>query len=229
MKIKRIIVITSVISMLLLTSCSNDPDCSDVEENSINQTVSLKSKSIELAQEIDMLASNSVYIDSFSAGTEINSIIDAIASQDYTNPTDVYKFSRIDSSFNTITEYIGIEVPEFDNDRLNTLHKEKLIQSLPMQINAMSGANMIAGTSLITTEDIFLYSDLTETEAYLLLYDGDYNIVVIFTPQGEGIVKASASVVTHEMLTEIQSNGDIDSKLKLGISFVGIYLEKINE
>lgn len=227
MKLKKIITITSIISTLLLTSCSNDPDCSSIEENSISQTISLQNKSVELAQEIDMLASNSEYVNSISLSSELNAIISKIASQDYDNPTDIYKFSGIDSSYKTVMQYVGIETPDFDNDKLTELYKDKLLHSLPMQLNAMSGTDIIAGTAMLTTEDIFLYSDLTEREVYLLLYDGDFNVIVLFSPQGEGIVKASANIVTHEMLTEIQADGDISGTMKLGISFAGISLEKL--
>lgn len=229
MKIKKLVAITAVTSILLLTSCSNEPDCSSVEENSINQTISLQNKAVELAQEIDMLASNNEYVNSISLSGEINDTISKISSQDYANPTDIYKFSNIDSSYKTVMEYVGSEIPDFGNDKLTELYKDKLLYSLSMQLNAMSGSDIIASTSLLTTEDIFLYSDLNEREVYLLLYDGDFNVIVLFSPQGEGIVKASANIVTHEMLSQIQSDGDIDSKLKLGISFAGINLEKINE
>lgn len=221
---KKFIAFIGIISMLLV-GCSNETV--STETIVVTPTNSLQEKAIELAVRIDMLASDEVYVSTFTVDSEITKIITAIASQEYSNPTNVYKLGGIDNSYKTLMSYIGADVPIFENEQVEAMFKENLITSLPTRLNAMSGVNMIASTSLVTVQDVFLYSDITETEVYLLLYDGDYHVTVLFTPKGEGIVTANANIVAHEMLNQVQVDGDISSSMKLGISFAGISLEKI--
>lgn len=226
---KKFITVITTISILLLTSCSNDDDNTSITKDFDNTNTTLEDRAIELAMKMDMLAGDEIYFDSLTAIDEVNYIIQSIASQDYSNPTDIYKLSGIDKSYKTVMNYIGSPVPTFENQAVEQIYKERVIASLPLQINSMSGANMIAGTSLLAIDDVFLYDNLTESEVYLLLYDGDYHVTVLFTPKGEGIVTADANIVAHQMLNQIQVDGDISGSMKLGISFAGISLEKITD
>ncbi len=189
-------------------------------------TVSLKDKATQLASDIHMLASNTDYINALSTNSEMASLMQKISSQNLSNPTNIYKISGIDKSYKTVFQYLGEELPNFENKRVEDICKNRIISSIPTQLSASHGSVMLATMSLLYVDDVFLYPDLTETEVYLLLYDGDYNICVIYTPKNDGIVLANASIVTHSMLTEIQKNGLSDS-IKLGSSFVGISLEEI--
>lgn len=226
---KKFITIMSIVSLLLTTACSNQSNDEPQVETSTTttQSIDLVDKATELASNISLLSNDELYISSFTNDSVISSTIDKIATQDLSTPTDIYKLSGIDKSYQTLMSYMGNEVPEFENSKIEEIYKDKLISSLPTILNSASGSAILASTAILTSDDVFLYPDLTEREIYLLLYDGGFNVLVLFVPKGEGIVTANASIVTNEMLSQIQSDGEISGTMKLGISFAGIGLEKL--
>lgn len=226
---KKFITIMSIISLMATTSCTNEGAAQSNQSTQETTTfsLSLQDKSIQLASDIGTLANDKIFIDALQTNDEGYVIADLIASQDLSNPTSIYKLGGIDKSYKTIMEYVGYEIPKFENSKIEEIYKDKIISTLPDIINSTASSTALAMSYNLNVEDVFLYPELTEREFYLLLFDGYFNVLVSYTPKEEGIVIASASIVTHEMLTEIQTNGDIDSKVKLGISFAGISLEKL--
>lgn len=222
---KKLIATISILSMLFMTSCSNDGDSQAVDSQYEFMTVSLKDKATQLAIDIGMLAGDEFYSQMFSTDPDIASILDAISAQDFSTPTNIYKIGDINNAYINAFSYMGKELPTFENPRIEEILKHRLITSIPQQVNGYNGVNMLSATSLLIADDVFLYPDLTETEAYLLLYDGDYNICVIFTPRND-IVQADASIINNYMLNQIQKNG-LDDETKLEISLLGLSLEEI--
>ena len=164
-----------------------------VAKINISSMQTLKEHGLQLTQQMKQLANDHEFLNFCSHSKEVNKIVAYIAQHQYEVPKKVFSLSRIHSHSNSSI-----------NDRL--------IKSIPSQLNALSGTASLAATSLLVAEDAFFYGlNLKEPVIYLYLYDRDWQNMVIFRPAQDGIVQANSYFVRHDMLNNIKNIDDMKS------------------
>lgn len=183
---------------------------------SVADSLSLEQKGLALTRQMHRLASDEAYIKYCSHSEEINKQTDDIARTDFSAPKKIFAISHLDSIQNLVASGTS-----------RTLLTNRLLRSIPSQINAQSGSAVLATSSLLTTEDVFLYRGLTESTLYLYIYEGDCCSMVLFQPYKDHIVQANASFVIHPLLKTIQSADDVKHFFKETIQLEGIKVKEL--
>lgn len=183
---------------------------------SVADSLSLEQKGLALTQQMHRLASDEAYIKYCSHSEEINKQTTDIARTDFSAPQKIFAISHLDSIRNLVPSGTS-----------RTLLTNRMLRSIPSQINAQSGSAVLATSSLLTTEDVFLYRGLTESTLYLYIYEGDCCSMVLFQPYKDHIVQANASFVIHPLLKTIQSADDVKHFFKETIQLEGITVKEI--
>lgn len=207
----KTIILLAMLSSAVCLSCTNkqrqfQPEATPDKELAItggNDTVTnikvssmptLKEYGLRLTQQMRQLANDQEYLNFCSYSKGVNKIIADIAQYQYDSPEKVFVVSHL------IT------------DNSNSSISDRLVKSIPSQLNALSGANSLAAASLLVTEDAFFYKmNLKGPVIYLYLYEKDWQSMVIFRPVREGIVQANSYFVHHDRLNEIENADDVKS------------------
>ena len=160
---------------------------------------SLKEHGVQLTLQMSQLANNQEYLNLCSNSKDVNKVVSDISQCKFNIPEKVFCISHLQSSLKMSAK----SCPEIF---------EKLIRSIPSQLNALSGSALLAATSLLVSEDAFIYEmSLKEPVIYLYHYKGDWQSMVIFRPIHDGIVLANSYFVHHSMLNEIKNSSDVKS------------------
>lgn len=182
----------------------------------VADTLSLQERGLALTRQMHRLASDEAYIKYCSHSDEINKRAADIAQTDFSTPQKIFVISHLDSIQNLVPSGTS-----------RTLLTNRLLRSIPSQINALRGSIVLATSSLLTTEDVFLYRDLTESTLYLYIYEGDCCSMVLFQPYKDHIVQANASIVIHPLLKTIRSTDDVKRFFKETIHLEGIKVKAL--
>ncbi len=160
----------------------------------VSSMPTLKEYGLRLTQQMRKLANDQEYLKFCSHSKDVNKIVADIAQYQYDSPEKVFVVSHL--------------IADNSNPSIN----DRLVRSIPSQLNALSGANSLAAASLLVTEDAFFYKmNLKEPVIYLYLYEKDWQCMVIFRPVREGIVQANSCFVHHDKLNEIENADDVKS------------------
>ena len=157
-------------------------------------TSTLKEHGLQLTQKMRQLANDQEYLNFCSHSKDVNKIVADIAQYQYDSPEKVFSASHL--------------IAENSNPSIN----DRIVRSIPSQLNALNGAAALAATSLLVVDDAFFYGmNQKEPTMYLYLYDGDWQSIVIFRPVREGIVQANSCFVHHSRLNDIKDINDVKS------------------
>ncbi len=207
----KTIILFAILSGTVCMSCTNhqqqsQPEAASVKKLAIigrsdtvtnikvNSTSTLKKHGLQLTQQMRQLANDQEYLNFCSYSKDVNQIVTDIAQYPYDSPRKVFSASHL-TAYNS-----------------NPLINDRLVKSIPSQLNALSGAASLNASSLLVTEDAFFCEpNLKEPVIYLYLYEGDWQSMVIFRSVRDGIVLASAYFVHHNMLNEIEHVDDVKS------------------
>lgn len=172
-------------------------------------------KGLELITQMDKAAESESYRQLMSGSDELNQIVEDIAGGDYSIPKAVYKTSVAEGE--ALKAFSGLAIDELPEEIRSSVDK-KLMASIPSQINAAEGVNMIAATSVLTTSDVVLLDNIDGNQLYVFIYD-DITAMVSYIPYEDGIVYASANFVK---LDNIESSDDLTDWFKdnLGMELV---------
>lgn len=160
----------------------------------VSSKPTLKEHGLQLTQQMWKLANDEEYLKFCSHSKEVNKIVADIAQCQYDSPQKVFSVSYLAA------------------DHSNPSIHDRLVRSIPSQLNALSGAASLAAASLLVTEDAFFHGmKLKEPVLYLYLYERDWQSMVLFRPVREGIVQANSCFVHHGRLNEIKNADDVES------------------
>lgn len=183
---------------------------------SVADSLPLAERGLALTRQIHFLASDEAYIKYCSHSEEINKRAADIARTDFSIPQKIFAISHLDSIQNLVPSGTS-----------RTLLTNRLLRSIPSRINAQSGSAVLATSSLLTTEDVFLYRGLTESTLYLYIYEGDCCSIVLFQPYKDHIVQANACLVIHPLLKAIRSADDVKRFFKETIQLEAIEVKEL--
>lgn len=166
----------------------------------VNSQSSLNMTGIELTRQMHSLACDKRYVELCTTSGEVTEIIDEIARQKYDTPLKILSINNLQMPF-TDTLNLKTNTLKIINDRM--------IKSIPSILNSQSGASMLAATSLLHADSIFLSPKPKDYAMYLYIYAGKYHSMMILAPRSNSIVQACAYFVTHPMLNEIKTADDV--------------------
>lgn len=159
----------------------------------------LQKQGLRLTHQMQLLANEVDFVSVHAK--RIKSWVEDIGKQSYDTPRKIFCIQHLQTEkIKELLSQSGVTKP---------LLIDRLLRAIPTQINAREGSDILAATSLLTTEDAFLYPDLKEYTLYLYLYKGNYQSMVLFRPGKNHIVLANASIVVHKGLQAITTTEDV--------------------
>ncbi len=185
-------------------SVTNDTDkattMSVIENNQGADSVFLLKHGLQLTQLMQQLANDSAYIAYATQAKGIKPLIASIRKQSYSHPRKVFVIRHLQTDKK---DWLS------QSSRTKPLIIDRLLRTIPTRLNAQSGSNVLATTSLLFAEDVFLYQGLNEYTLYLYLYEGNCHSMVLYRPAKNNIVQASASFVIHKELDNLKTATDV--------------------
>ena len=161
----------------------------------------LASQGLRLTQQMRKLANDSGYVANAAHAGKIKALVADIGKQEYDHPQKIFCITHLHMNMaKTLLSQSGATKP---------LILDRIVRSIPTLLNAQSGADHLAATSLLFAEDAFLYHGLKEYTLYLYLYDSNYQSMVLYRPGKQHIVLANASIVAHDRLKGLTTPADV--------------------
>lgn len=203
----RTIILTIVLCAFIVVSCTNKQKQQNAIMGStdsitsivIKDKIFLYEKGLQLTLQMQQLANDKKYIEYCSHSKGINEKIEDIARQKYNLPKKVFAITDLQKNVKIQTQSNDIKPLIFD----------RLLRSIPSQLNAQSGTNTLAATSMLLAEDVFHYQGLKNYILYLFLYNGNYHSMVLYCPAKDDIVRAYSYFVEHTLLNNVETINDV--------------------
>jgi hypothetical protein len=179
----------------------------------------LYKKGVEMTKQLNNVAKDEDYKQIFSMSPEINKIADNIRDEDFTNPKAVYEITGLDS--------ISLESLK-PSTAADKVIENTLASGIVYHLNSASGSEALVISSFINVIDILEYKGMDQTKAYLYLYSGDYNSLVVFSPYADYVVNAYAGVIINPDLSANSTEDDVKGLIEdsLGDSSLTVKLVK---
>ncbi|MCI8653213.1 MAG: hypothetical protein HFF11_05935 [Angelakisella sp.] len=177
------------------------------------QGKSLVEQGAEIAAQVVEIAGNQDYLSLYTGDKETLEILtQAVEGKDYTTPKTVYSLTLSQGAAEKVLGVLGVEEMENLPDSLKARLQERTFQALTTQINAMSGANTLAATSICMASKVFVNDQLTEGVIYLYTYENGMPIAVTFLPGEDGAVSGSGTFLLNEDF-QVESLEDLSGPL----------------
>lgn len=155
---------------------------------------------LQLTQQMQQLANDSDLMATLP-GKSITPLLQNIGKQRYDTPRKIFAIRNLRTK--------KMEILLSQSSCTKPLIADRILRSIPAQLNAQSGSDVLAATSLLYVEDVFHFQGLKEYTFYLYLYDGNYHSMVLYRPTKEYIVQANASFVLHPKLGQINTTDEM--------------------
>ena len=185
--------------------------CGAVKE--VQESKSLYAHGLDVVSMLSEMTRSESFIGIYTANSEIKDIILALGEHPYDTPAAVYAI--------TIPEDVLMGMAELSNleeasEELRNYLTQRVMASLMSQINAMSGVENLAASSVCTVGKTFVSENATETVIYIYAYEDTAPVAVTFTLGEDHTVSASGTFIFYDGFScgsaaEIQSSfGDIE-------------------
>lgn len=152
----------------------------------------------ELVSLMGEMAANEAYIDLYTGSDEIGELLSEAGKGDFSAPTAVY---RIQVPESVLGQYGLMEPDSLDglSDGLRESVKAKSVSSLPVLLNSMGGANILAASSVCTASKTFRSGEVPGNGLiYLYLYEDAVPAAVVFLPGEDGTASASGTLILYD-------------------------------
>lgn len=164
-------------------------------------------KGLDIIAKMDKLAESKEYIESLSSQEEFSAILNEIAAGDYSTPTAVYKAVVPEG---VIAESLGASIDSFSDD-IKSLVDDRLLASIPSQINAYEGVSALAALTLVSASTAAYVEGVEESQLYIFIYDNGYSAMVAFMPQEANVISISSGFVKSDELANITSADELNT------------------
>ncbi len=186
MKKMRVLVIVLALSAALI-GCGNSAEK--------KETKSLYEHGIELISLMEEMAKSDSYLPLYSGSNELQEIVSVVGTGNYTEPEAVYKISVNEETLYMMSE---MQVMEDASEELKNYVTARTYGTIPTQINATGGANILAAASICTASKTFVSDELDGSAIYLYTYENAVPAMVTFTAGEDGAVSASSCFIFYE-------------------------------
>lgn len=155
---------------------------------------------LEVISLMDTLAADETYISLIAAGGAVREILAAKCGRKHGAPRSVYEVDVPDPLLAAMPEnpigVIGME--KWQSGRLRDYLKAEMHSVLPMHINAMGGAHVLAAANVCTAQEAFIDEKLRECVSYLYIYKNAVPAFVTFIPGKNGAAIACGTFIFNE-------------------------------
>ena len=179
--------------------------CGAVKE--VQESKSLYAHGLDVVSMLSEMTRSESFIGIYTPNSEIKDIILALGEHPYDTPAAVYAI--------TIPEDVLMGMAELSNlgdasEELKSYLTQRVMASLMSQINAMSGVENLAASSVCTVGKTFVSESATENVIYIYAYEDTAPVAVTFTLGEDHTVSASGTFIFYDGFTcgsaeEIQS------------------------
>lgn len=187
---KKILVVLFVILILSLTACGSK-----------KEQVSLYERGLEVVDLLDEMADSQSYVQMFTGNTQISEVIQSNTNGDYSKPQAVYEVVLQKDNYQGL---LGNEdTQRAMSDELERIMEKKVNASLTTQINAYSGSENLAASTICTVGISFVNNEVKEDVIYIYVYENTAPVAVVFLQEGNDIVSANGSFLFGEELVNL--------------------------
>lgn len=188
---KKKIVFVLVLSMLLALSA-----CGIASEK--KDSKSLYAHGLDVIDMLSEMTRSENYIGIYTANSEIKDIILELGKHTYETPSAVY---AITVPKDTLTGMAELSNLEGASEELKNYLLQRVMASLMSQINAMSGVENLAASSVCTVGKTFVSENATENVIYIYVYEGTVPVAVTFTLGEDHTVSATGTFIFYDGFT----------------------------
>ena len=170
--------------------------CGAVKE--VQESKSLYAHGLDVVSMLSEMTRSESFIGIYTANSEIKDIILALGEHPYDTPAAVYAI--------TIPEDVLMGMAELSNlgdasEELKSYLTQRVMASLMSQINAMSGVENLAASSVCTVGKTFVSENATENVIYIYVYEDTDPVAVTFTLGEDHTVSASGTFIFYDGFT----------------------------
>ena len=170
--------------------------CGAVKE--VQESKSLYAHGLDVVSMLSEMTRSESFIGIYTANSEIKDIILAVGEHPYDTLAAVYAI--------TIPEDVLMGMAELSNlgdasEELKSYLTQRVMASLMSQINAMSGVENLAASSVCTVGKTFVSESATENVIYIYAYEDTAPVAVTFTLGEDHTVSATATFIFYDGFT----------------------------
>ena len=168
---------------------------------------SLYAHGLEVVSMLSEMTRSENFIGIYTANSEIKDIILALGENSYEQPDAVYSITVPDDTLTGMAELSNLEGA---SEELKNYLMQRVMASLMSQINAMSGVENLAASSVCTVGKTFVSENASENVIYIYVYEGTAPVAVTFTLGDDHTISATGTFILYDGFTcgsaeEIQS------------------------
>lgn len=188
-----------------------------------SDTTSLYSEGLEIVQLMSEMVQSEAYINIITGDRAIKSIIQDLADGDYSTPKAVYAISIPDEALAAMAE---LDTLDNASDSLRDFVLKRVLGGLMTQLNAMSGVENLAATSLCTASKTFVNENADDNVIYLYTFDDAVPIAVTFTVGDNKSVSANGIFLNSDKFNSNSADEVKTSFNDLAVEVTEIQREK---
>ena len=175
--------------------------------NEAKESKSLYAHGLEVVSMLSEMTRSENFIGIYTANSEIKNIILALGESSYEQPDAVYAITVPEDTLTGMAELSNLEGA---SEELKSYLMQRVMASLMSQINAMSGVEYLAASSVCTVGKTFVSENASENVIYIYVYEGTAPVAVTFTLGEDHTVSATGIFIFYDGFTcgsaeEIQS------------------------
>ena len=164
----------------------------------VKDSKSLYSHGLDVISLLSEMTRSENFIGIYTANSDIKDIILALAGHSYETPDAVYAITVPEETLMGMAELSNLEGA---SEELKNYLTQRVMASIMSQINAMSGVENLAASSVCTVGKTFVSENATENVIYIYTYEGTAPVAVTFTLGEDHTVSATATFIFYDGFT----------------------------
>ena len=186
----------SIAFVLVLTIILGLAACDATKE--MKESKSLYDHGLDVISMLSEMTRSENFIGIYTANSEIKDIILALGNHSYETPDAVYAITVPEETLTGMAELSNLEQL---SEELKTYFTQRVMASLMSQINAMSGVENLAASSVCTVGKTFVSENTMENVIYIYVYEGTAPVAVTFTLGEDHTLSATGTFIFYDGFT----------------------------
>ena len=178
--------------VLVLTIILGLAACGAAKE--AKESKSLYAHGLDVVSMLSEMTRSENFIGIYTANSEIKDIISELGKHSYDTPDAVFAITIPNETLNGMEELSNLGDASEELKRYLT---QRVMASLMSQINAMSGVENLAASSVCTVGKTFVSENASENVIYIYVYEGTAPVAVTFTLGEDHTVSATGAVPSY--------------------------------
>ena len=164
----------------------------------VKDSKSLYSHGLDVISMLAEMTRSENFIGIYTANSEIKDIILALGGHSYETPDAVYAITVPEETLMGMAELSNLEGA---SEELKNYLTQRVMASLMSQINAMSGVENLAASSVCTVGKTFVSENAEENVIYIYVFEGTAPVAVTFTLGEDHTVSATGTFIFYDGFT----------------------------